>query len=325
MSWFRLMNNFAGHRKVKRLALYLGCSRVEARGYLITLFCNVSQESPDGNLSDWLLGEVAEAADFEGDPKKLYDALYDAGWLTSGDNGDEINDWMEYAEGYVKAENARKAREGKKSKKKGENREYSQNTASPLENGLQSSRKQFVDAERRERRGEEIEDMRGEERSARRGEEKVVSASPPKKKLSKAQEEKRKSEHPKNAEAKIVAEYYRQSFPGSGTALKPGNEVFGNIRQRLVSGYSVEDLKDAVDGIKLDKWHVENNNTSPQYVFRNSEKVDKFIKLKRNPAQKQYSGWMKETAEFAQAGTTSGVAEFLTPEIVTQKAVGGKK
>jgi hypothetical protein len=142
MSWFKLYNSFANHRKIKKIARELQCPQPHAAGYVITFLCEVSVQAPDGCLTGWELPDIEEAARWDGNPGDFLKALKEAGWIIDGETGPEVNDWMEYAEGFKRAENARKARESKHVNlfsKRVKNPEYSKNSASPLENDLQDS------------------------------------------------------------------------------------------------------------------------------------------------------------------------------------------
>ena len=82
---------------------------------LIGLFCRVCDEAPDGSLTGWEAEDVAHAADFDGEPAELLRALEDAAFLVTGESGGlEINDWLEYAEGYKAAARKRRARSRKR-------------------------------------------------------------------------------------------------------------------------------------------------------------------------------------------------------------------
>jgi hypothetical protein len=75
------------------------------------------------------------------------------------------------------------------------------------------------------------------------------------------------------------------------------------VADRLKEGYSVEDLKRAIDGNKIDHWHAENRKHGLDYVFRNPTKVDDFIELIEKPNKgkgngktnvDQYGNWIPQ-------------------------------
>ncbi len=49
------------------------------------------------------------------------------------------------------------------------------------------------------------------------------------------------------------------------------------ISARLRDGYTVDDLKLAIDGLHLSKWHTENGNLTVEYGLRNADKIDKLM------------------------------------------------
>jgi hypothetical protein len=58
------------------------------------------------------------------------------------------------------------------------------------------------------------------------------------------------------------------------------------IRGRLNDGYSVQDLRDAIDGCALSRFHMGDNDRKTVYneiglICRDAEHVDKFMKLKQ--------------------------------------------
>ena len=68
----------------------------------------------------------------------------------------------------------------------------------------------------------------------------------------------------------------------------PGAKLDDNrkrtIKARLRDGYSVENLKQAVDGCKRSSWHMGANDRNTVYdsldlILRNAEKVDAFMEL----------------------------------------------
>ncbi len=116
MAWFRMDASFRSHRKVSRVARALGVSRIEAKGYLVTFLCTICDETGDGCIDGWQDLEIAEAADWEGEPKAFADALRAAGWLTEGDAGTEVYGYYERAGSHKSAGRQRKYRTNKKAK-----------------------------------------------------------------------------------------------------------------------------------------------------------------------------------------------------------------
>src|SRR5207302_1087895 len=49
------------------------------------------------------------------------------------------------------------------------------------------------------------------------------------------------------------------------------------IRARLAEGFSVEDLKQGIDGLWANAWHVENGRTDIELVCRDASHVERFM------------------------------------------------
>lgn len=71
------------------------------------------------------------------------------------------------------------------------------------------------------------------------------------------------------------------------------------IASRLKEGYSVDELKRAIDGCKASPWHQGQNGNKRKYddielICRNASKVDQFIGLAktRNTEQQKLDDWL---------------------------------
>jgi hypothetical protein len=74
-----------------------------------------------------------------------------------------------------------------------------------------------------------------------------------------------------------VIEHYQAKHPQRGRHLKPGHADWKRIEARIKEGFTVEQLKQAIDGNLRDAWHSENKKHSVEFVFRNATKVEDFI------------------------------------------------
>ena len=87
----------------------------------------------------------------------------------------------------------------------------------------------------------------------------------------------------RSSEVRSVVEYYRAVNPSRGRAIKPGTQDWQRISARLKDGFTVEELKLAIDGNQLDLWHRgATNGHSALFIFRNPTKVEGFIETARN-------------------------------------------
>ena len=107
----RILTNFKGHRKRKRLKLILG---EDGTGYLIDLWLTVATDAPSGKLLGWDEVDIAIASGWEEDPQKYVKALLNLGFLDQDEAGAySVHDW-EINNGYAahaaeRSERARKA------------------------------------------------------------------------------------------------------------------------------------------------------------------------------------------------------------------------
>jgi len=82
-----------GHRKIRRLARTCGVPQRTARSLLIELWLHVLQQDPDGEIGDWTMADIADAAGWDGDPQAFVDALRESELVDIHDNGIKIHDW----------------------------------------------------------------------------------------------------------------------------------------------------------------------------------------------------------------------------------------
>ena len=110
------------------------------------------------------------------------------------------------------------------------------------------------------------------------------------------QEEKRKEEKRKDISAKgkekqnrardirAVYDHYRESHPRSHPKPKSNSTEWRKIKARLAEGYSVDDLKTAIDGCHKSPYHCGENSAGKTYqslelIVRDSSHVQQFIEL----------------------------------------------
>ncbi|MAH47517.1 hypothetical protein CMI37_16980 [Candidatus Pacearchaeota archaeon] len=83
-----------------------------------------------------------------------------------------------------------------------------------------------------------------------------------------------------------VVSYYRTVHPTRGKMIVPGHSDWKKVRKRLKEGYSVDDLKKAIDGNKLCPWHQKvPAGHSIEFIFRNTSKIEGFIERASDPEQ----------------------------------------
>ena len=119
----------------------------------------------------------------------------------------------------------------------------------------------------------------------------VISVNPslkiPKLKIVKANGQK-KEDLEKSQE---VLDYYKSIHPSRGKGVKPGHRMFKLISDRIEEGYSVADLKLAIDGNKIEEWHAARAaGAGLDFIFRNSSKVEQFIEETKKPSKGKSDG-----------------------------------
>jgi len=274
MAWFRLEDTAPTHPKVTKLARLEGLERDTAFGRLVGFWCWVLRYAPDGDLSSFDADDLEEAS------RLSVKNLVSVGLLDEEEDGLRAHDWFERAGSHKEAQRKRAKRLS--------------NSKRPKVSGNVRDKSGTV----REMSGNVREMSGGQtDRTDRQDRPKTLSLStdkPP----TERQKPKFAVNHPRNEEAKLVADYYRERNPGKGRALVPGKEDFSHIRERLDEGFSVQDLHNAIDGNHIEKWHVENRKHEAKFVFRNSTKVERFIEAfeRGNPVERA-TGWVGATQE----------------------------
>lgn len=96
MAWIEVHQTLPTHRKVKRLKRLLKIKTPQAVGHMVMLWLWAIDNAPDGKLDALDAEDIAEAAEWGGDPKRFLSALEGAGFIDRGD-GLSIHDWGQFA------------------------------------------------------------------------------------------------------------------------------------------------------------------------------------------------------------------------------------
>lgn len=99
MAWIESHQSLAKHRKLLRLSGILRVDRVTMIGHLHLLWWwGMDNADIDGSLGDVTPYELAEAAEWRGDPQEFASALVEAGFVDLDDDGGYVlHDWYDYA------------------------------------------------------------------------------------------------------------------------------------------------------------------------------------------------------------------------------------
>lgn len=102
MAWIESHQSLSKHRKTLRAAALLQVNRHLLIGHLHELWWWALNNVPaDGYLGDLTDEEIAQGADWPGDPTEFVRALTEAGFIDETENGRYLHDWHDYAGKYL--------------------------------------------------------------------------------------------------------------------------------------------------------------------------------------------------------------------------------
>lgn len=242
MSWFRVDANLVDHPKTRRLEQLLSDPR--AGWYVVRAWSWLSRFCPTGHVGDRDAVSFEQSCEWRGEPGKLREAFIEVGFLdlVSG-GGFEWHDWDDL-QGKV-AENAKKERDRKRAyraKKKAEQEAL-------LSHGTDDGRPAL---------------RNGTERDGT--EQKELSLLP--------------AEDVEEAKPQAVFEHWRTAMKKTGT-VKFDDKRKRAVKARLTDGYSVGDLKLAIDGCAMTPHNMGVNERQERFddlelICRNSSQVERF-------------------------------------------------
>lgn len=124
VAWSKLEDTFRDDRKFKRLAKRLRIRPAEARGLVAGLWSWCTRQEPDGDLSNYEISEIAEAADWYGRPERFFDAVVAERLLDSGEDSDgvpwiRVHNFLRRAGAYKKAKQQQERRTAAKEATRG--------------------------------------------------------------------------------------------------------------------------------------------------------------------------------------------------------------
>ena len=162
MSWSKLHGGAHRHRKVLQLESRLGCSELEARGIVLTVWSWTIESEPDGDLDGWTAEALARVWGWRGDASVLIGALVGVGLLDEENGALRVHDWMEHAEGWKDADRKRKERQRKRRAPRPENVQDTSGTVQGL-SGKRPPERRGEERRGEEKRGEEKKNLGGAE------------------------------------------------------------------------------------------------------------------------------------------------------------------
>lgn len=242
MSWFRVDANLVDHPKTRRLEQLLNDPR--AGWFVVRAWSWLSRFCPTGHVGDRDATSFEQSCEWRGEPGKLREAFVEVGFLdpVSG-GGFEWHDWDDL-QGKV-AEKAKKERDRKqvyRARKKAEREAL-------LSHGTGTGRPAL---------------RNGTERDGT--EQKDLSLLP--------------TEDADEAKPQEVFEHWRKAMKKTGT-VKFDDKRKRAVKARLNDGYSVADLKLAIDGCSITPHNMGVNERQERFddlelICRNGGNVERF-------------------------------------------------
>ena len=107
MAWIEAHQELRNHPKTKKAARLLGISRPQMIGHLFCLWWWCLDYSANGNLAAFDNADIADGAEWDGDPDRFVQSLVDCGpsdrpgFLVDNGNGLEVKDWCDYGGKYI--------------------------------------------------------------------------------------------------------------------------------------------------------------------------------------------------------------------------------
>ena len=119
MAWIKAYQSLPTHKKLKKLKRLLKVKTPAAVGHVVMLWLWAIDNAPDGYLADLDSEDIAEAAEWQGDPEKFVDALVGAGFVDWDVNGDVsvLHGWDEYTGGLMDARSEAKKKHQERQKR----------------------------------------------------------------------------------------------------------------------------------------------------------------------------------------------------------------
>ncbi len=107
MAWIEAHQELRNHPKTKKAARLLGISRPQLIGHLFCLWWWCLDYSANGNLAAFDNADIADGAEWDGDPDRFVQSLIDCGpsdrpgFLVDNGDGLEVKDWCDYGGKYI--------------------------------------------------------------------------------------------------------------------------------------------------------------------------------------------------------------------------------
>lgn len=278
--------------KIKRVARSLGISHEKAFFLTVKLWCLARRRYPDGVLGDLLAAEVEEQVGWKGGAGRLVEAWRVAILLEVSEQGRyTVHQWAENS-GYSK-----RLKELEKYRRYNEKRAQRKEPLPPV-NQSQAGGEPRLEVRRDEVRRDEVRREEEKKKHCRVGNPTALVLQPD-----------LPTQMPDTVSAVIA--HYRTHHPRSRVG-EAGSKEHRLVKARLSEGYTVGQLRDAIDGYHCSPFHQGLNDNGQKYLalelmVRDASHVDRGLQLLENPPtpmtprelvkRKEAEEWERKTQE----------------------------
>lgn len=268
MSWIQSHQALADHPKTRKLARILNTSKPTTIGHLHCFWWWAFDYAKDGDLSRFDSMDLAIAAEWDGDPDDLINALIKSGFVDQTEDGLAIHDWSEYG---GKLHSQREADAERKRQRRREDSGGNPNDVPRTSGGRPKDVPTPSDVEEKEEREERRE--RGERVGADAPD---PALSPPDDSTPPTKQEPMPRNGPAQTMLAVLHEDILKTPPPTdyGRAVKKADElVKAGCRQR--------EFQEIVAWMLSDPWYAERGVT----IFSVFDARDKYLSAKSHPAK----------------------------------------
>jgi hypothetical protein len=263
MAWGKLYSRARGDPKIRKLARRLSIEPPYALGLLATLWAWCLEHRPDGCLADLDAEDIATAAEWPGDEVMFQNALVGCRLVDEVSGILQVHDWMDYAGSWKEAQRKKAERERRAQDCPGKSRKVQESPSTEERRGEERKRE--------ERRREE---HKGKgEAGASRSPGLTLQAS---------------------SDVQQVVDHWLAKPQQSGrkptkwSSLASSSDEYRKIKARLKEGFSVDQLKKAIDGAHKTPHNLGDNDRDQVYlsmkiIFKDMSQVQRFMGNDDNP------------------------------------------
>lgn len=253
MPWIEAHSELGQHPKLRRLARCLSLNKPEAVGHLVYFWWWAMSYAPDGDLSRYDDGDIADGAMWEGDPTEFVKALRACGFL----DDTRVHDWADYGEKLHRRrqQNAARMREARE-------------RANSVQNTCAARADDSPECAQRE-------DRTGQERTTTTVEDRTEDPSPPAEAENSdlADSACRATGERLSAAMQVFGHFKARIFPAARVC--PTDKIEARLRQ-----FTPEELKTGIDHFAEDHFCMTNNaRRGAAWFFQSDARSEQFLHM----------------------------------------------